>query len=103
MDQRQTSYYLRRVYRLLKSDNVPIVFKRMRGRAGFTDHKIILLNQDDAILPTLVHECLHVLYSHWSEAKVCQYEKQIFNQLTPRQIKRLLLLLTLATNKIDLE
>ncbi len=103
MDEKQASYYLHRVYRLLKSDKATIVFKKMRTKRGETDQKTIWLNPRESILPTFIHECLHVLYWHWSETKVEKCAMQIFNRLTPRQTKNLLLRLALIINKINIE
>ena len=91
MDQKKANYYLYRVYRLLNSERVLIIFKKIRKKAGETDYQTIWLNHHDDILSTLIHECLHVLYPTWSETKVLQYEKQIFNKLTPRQINNLII------------
>jgi hypothetical protein len=100
MKKSSADYYFRRIYRLLSSDKVPIILKKIRGTRGQTDHKIIWLNPQENILPTLIHECLHILYPNWNESKVYKYEAQIFNQLTPRQIKKLLLRVALIVNKI---
>jgi len=96
MDHKKANYYLYRVYRLLNSDKILIVFKKIRSTAGETDFKTIWLNHHHEILPTLIHECLHILYPTWSESKVLKYESQIFNKLTPRQINNLLLRLVLV-------
>ncbi|MFA5020904.1 MAG: hypothetical protein WC517_02480 [Patescibacteria group bacterium] len=100
MERKQANYYLRRIYRLLKNNEVPIILKKIRSTRGITDAKTIWLNPQNDILLVIIHECLHVLYWSWSETKVTKSAVKIFNQLTPRQMKNLLLRLALAVNKI---
>lgn len=99
MNQRRARYYLYRIYQLLKSDQVPILIKRFKRKRGETDSEIIWLNPNCDILPTFIHECLHVMYWNWCETKVERQATAIFTQLTNKQISNLLLRMSLAINK----
>lgn len=103
MEKSQADYYLYRIYRLLKSNEFPIVLKRLRKWKnkevhGETDFETILLNPNLSLLPTFIHECLHIFYPDSSESNVAQMEKQIITKLTIKQLNNLLLRLALAIN-----
>lgn len=104
---RQIKYYLYRIYRLLESDEVNFTIARMKrvtksGRkqrlAGLsfvseTEGMCIWINPDHDILPTLIHECLHLLYWHKEEAWVISMERRITKRISELQMRKLLLLL----------
>ena len=46
---------------LLNNKNIYVYFKVMKGALGETDGENIFLNPRGDILPTLIHECLHIL------------------------------------------
>jgi len=100
MEKCQADYLLHRIYHLLKSDKIVIVLKKLRSLKGQTDSETIWLSPKEDILPTIIHECLHVLYWNWSETKVTKTAEMVFNQLTQRQIKNLFLRLALIVNNI---
>lgn len=112
MNKNQVGYYLRRIYRLLRDDQSPIILRKFNSIKidgvihavhGKAEETTIWLNPKGEMLSTVIHECLHVLYPKWSHPKIKKYEAQIFNQLTNRQLKNLLLRLALCVNEIDLD
>ncbi len=98
MNKKKANYYLYRVYRLLDSDKIQIILKKINKNRGITDYRTIWLNPHEHILPTLIHECLHIFYPDWCETKVLKYESQIFHKLTAKQINNLLMRLAVAVN-----
>jgi hypothetical protein len=98
MDKEQADYFLRRIYRLIKSEEFPILLKRLKGKCGETNFETIKLNPKHPLLPTFLHECLHIFYPDYSETKILALEEQVFSKLTIRQLNNLLLRLALAIN-----
>lgn len=90
----RANYLLRRIYQLLDSRQVSLVFKRMSGYAGRIERKQeiakILLDPTQDIVSVLIHECLHILYPKWSETEVLKVERSIMQHLALRQFKYLL-------------
>src|SRR3989339_225748 len=103
MDKRRANYYLRRIYRLIKSEKLPTILKRIRGKWGETDWKQIILHPKRPLLPTFIHECLHNFYPDLCETGVTKLENQIFSKLTIKQLNNLLLRLALAINNISFD
>ena len=62
LTRRQIVYYLHRIYGVLRTGRINVVLERMRKNRGLTDGETIWLDPEDRILPTIIHECLHVLY-----------------------------------------
>lgn len=93
-------YYLYRIYALLKLKELDVFFRNLRKNRGETDMVVaIYLNPKEGILPTFIHECLHVLYPEWQESLVLMTEKRIFNNLSEKQIKNLLARFNEAVNR----
>lgn len=99
LNKRQINYYLRRVYALLRSDRINIIIKRMKKNRGLTDLSNVWLDPDDRILPTIIHECLHIIYPRKTERDILNLEKKIAKRISEQQLKKLLLLLAEATKK----
>ncbi len=107
LSDRQIRYYLYRIYRLLESDEVNFTIARMKrviksGRkqrlAGLSSNEEpqglnIWLSPDHDILPSLIHECLHLLYWHKEENWVASMERRITKRISEVQMRKLLLLL----------
>lgn len=98
MDKKEATHVLHRVYRLLGSNEVPVILKKIRATRGETDSETIWLNPRLDILPTLIHECLHVFHWDWNETKVERTAVAVFHQLSTRQINNLLFRLSNAIN-----
>ncbi|OGY50089.1 MAG: hypothetical protein A3J65_04320 [Candidatus Buchananbacteria bacterium RIFCSPHIGHO2_02_FULL_45_11b] len=92
-------YYLYRIYALLKLKEFDVFFQKLRNGRGETDTvAAIYLDPENQVLPTFIHECLHVLYPEWKESRILMAEKRIFNSLNEKQIKNLLARLNDAVN-----
>lgn len=92
-------YYLYRIYALLKLRELDVFFQKLKRSRGETDTvAAIYLDPKEQVLPTFIHECLHVLYPEWKESRVLLTEKRIFNSLSEKQIRNLLARLNDAVN-----
>jgi len=100
LNQRQINYYLQQVYKVLKSGKNNFIIKRLNIRfRGLTSDSNIWIDPQQAILPTLIHECLHVSYPNKSENEILKLEKKVAKRISERQIKRLLILFAEALKK----
>lgn len=94
LNQRQINYLFNKICKLLKKKGqINIIIKRMKKNRGLTDEKNIWLDPDDRILPTLIHECLHILYPDKDEKEITTLEKKVAKRITDNQMKKLLILL----------
>lgn len=84
----ETYKITRKIYAILRNYPGEIILKRMRGRWGLYEYKTHTMSLDyrRAMIPTLIHECLHHWHPEWSETKVEEEESKIVNSLSPRQI-----------------
>lgn len=90
-------YYLRRIYKLLRSGGREVVFVRMKKYRGLTNFsEWIKLDPDNEILSTTVHECLHCLYPKWHGNRINSHEEKIFFLMSHKQITNLLKYLVMA-------
>jgi len=94
----QIRYYLYRIYKLLKYGNINIAILKMKKMRGLSlleqgIKRDVWLDPDDKILPTLIHECLHLLYWDQQEDWILAMEKRITKRISEKQMKNLLLLL----------
>lgn len=94
---KQVNYYLHRIYALCKKD-IRVIIKRVRkNTAGLTNCiDTIIINPKKDIIPTFIHECLHILYPAWSETKIIRWENKIINNISIKQINNLLILMMLS-------
>lgn len=101
---------MKKIYGVLESGNWSIKYTNLEYYRGYFlyEEKLILLDPRKNILPTLIHECLHVLFyqqilkKSWfktEEAEVQKLEKFCEKNLTPKDAERLteLLLKNLIT------
>jgi len=69
--------------------------KRMRGMAGYMEstkqHYIIKLDPTKDILPSLIHECCHVLYPELSENRIGKMERKVVGHISMAQFKHLMI------------
>lgn len=100
-------YLISKIYKLLKTGEYKIYFKKMRLYCGRIDKKIITINayEDYNILSTFIHECLHEVYPKINKPQddyiIQLLENFVLSRLSPLQAKRLIILLadTLSTTK----
>lgn len=95
-------YLYNRILRLIKRSNCNFFrFKKLKGAMGYCEWEDgIVLDYRRELIPTLIHECVHYLYSDWPESRVLYVEKRIVNTITPSQI---LHLLQLFAQKVTVE
>jgi len=87
---RKVNYYLHRIYALCRKD-IKVILKRIRKNRGVTNTiDTIYLHPKQDIIPTFIHECLHILYPSWSESRIIKWEEKIINTISIRQIINLL-------------
>lgn len=91
MTRNQLYYYLRRIYAVLRDEQVEeVLFEKMRGYYGWIDNGSVVLDHRKQLLSTFVHECLHEVYPEWPESKVEWLETMIMANIGPTQVKNLL-------------
>jgi len=99
-------YLISRIYKLLKTGEYKIYFKKMRLYCGKIDKKIITIDtyEDYNILSIFIHECLHEIYPQIEKPQddyiIQMLENYVLSHLSPLQAKRLIILLAdnLSTN-----
>jgi len=101
MTPKQATYYLHRIYRLLKGDELDVSLVHFRsfideygerrvicGEASLDE--IAVDPRNAALAEACIHEPLHILRPDWSERKVRKTTEQIACQLSLRQWRNLL-------------
>ncbi len=78
-------YLLKRIYGLLRSDDISVVIIQLDGYQGETDFETIWLDPRKKFLSTFLHECIHVFYPALAESKVLALEYRLRESLTNRQ------------------
>ena len=101
INKKQADYYLWRIYKLMKDEQFPTIFQKIKKNRGEIDWVQIKLDPRDEILSTFIHECLHILYPNNSETVIKNLESQIVNKLSQKQFKNLLLRLALTMNNLS--
>lgn len=67
-------------------------FEKLKGVHGYCEWEDgIRLDYRKDLVPTIIHECIHLMYSKWSESKVSYTERRIVNTITPDDVTRLLM------------
>lgn len=67
------------------------ILKKLRGVHGYCEWEDgILLDYRKELVPTIIHECIHLLEPDWAEAKVMYTERRIINAITDDDVKILL-------------
>jgi hypothetical protein len=67
-------------------------FKKLRGVHGYCEWEDgIILDYRKDLIPTIIHECLHLMNESWSEAQVAYTERRIVNTITEDHVIRLLM------------
>ena len=90
MTKQTANTYVSRIYKACRDESLVVIVKKMNGLTGLAEHKIVTLDHRKDLLPTFIHEMLHVIYPTWSETKVLKHEDQIVNKLSKVQVRRLL-------------
>ena len=67
-------------------------FKKLKGVHGYCEWEDgIILDYRKDLIPTIIHECIHLLEPEWTEAKVLYTESRIVNCISEDDVVRLLL------------
>jgi len=68
------------------------VFQKLKGVHGYCEWEDgILLDYRKDLVPTIIHECIHLLKPDWCESRVSYAESKIVNNITPDDVVRLLM------------
>lgn len=90
MTKQTVNAYVSRIYKACRDENLVVIVKKMYGLTGLAENKRVTLDHRKDLLPTFIHEMLHVIYPTWSESKVLKHEYKIVNKLSPIQVRRML-------------
>ena len=86
--------YLHKIYKVLNNytyDFLIGIIPDNLNIEGMTNGDQIVLDPRGQLLPTLLHECLHLAYPNWDEKKVSQIEKNLTDNLSAKQWMNLLI------------
>ena len=96
MKRKQHNRLISQIYKILKSGDWIIKFKKSKHNYGQVDEKnhIIWIDQNVDILSAIVHECLHIIDMNdkKKEGEISRTETSLMKNLAPIQAKRLLIL-----------
>lgn len=101
LTRKQATYYLHRIYRLLKDDDIELnltLFRSFIDEYGdrrvicgeATDDEICIDPRNIEIKDACIHEPLHILFPTWSERKVVRMTDKIAGGLSLRQWRNLI-------------
>ena len=103
---KQSRYILHRIYKLFYSETILFKFdsKLKKDRYGQVVYdsdldgwliRVNPLNQPkEGIISTMIHECLHILYSNKSEIEIIKLEKMVYKHISDRQKENFLILVS---------
>jgi len=89
-------YYLSRINKLLNGyqHDILIGLINIGGVEGFSTDEQAVIDPRGQLLPTLIHECLHMLYQSWPEDKVVKTEETLVKNMSAKQFQNLLIKLS---------
>lgn len=84
--------FTRELYKLFRKKPGIFHVKKLKSARGYchTNIERIELDYRDEIISTLLHEALHFLYPDMSEDQVLRNEKDLINNLSPRQVRNII-------------
>ncbi len=69
------------------------VFKKLKGVHGWCEWEDgIFLDYRKDLIPTIIHECIHLLEPDWSESQVAYSEKRVINTIEEHDVVKLLMI-----------
>ncbi|UCH71809.1 MAG: hypothetical protein JSW62_05270 [Thermoplasmatales archaeon] len=88
----QTYRITRKIYKTLREYPSDIIWDKMHGRWGLYDPETqdMSINYKGALVPTIIHECIHHWYPDLCETKVLEEERKIVNSISPTQAMNLM-------------
>jgi len=97
MTKKRANYLLSRVYKLLKDPESFLRLKRIRPEGkleiaglAYPWANVQVVDPRRDILPSTIHESLHLIYPNWTEKKVKSTENQIVMKMSIKQFSNLL-------------
>lgn len=75
---------------MLREEDHKVKLVRFKGCVGQTDYDKVWLDFRRDILPTFLHECVHLIYPDWTEKRVLSTERKVISEISNRQAKNLL-------------
>ena len=67
------------------------VFKKLKRVQGWCEWDSIIIDYRKELVPTIIHECIHLLEPSWSESQVAYAEKRVINTITVDDVVQLLM------------
>jgi hypothetical protein len=69
------------------------VLKKLKGVHGWCEWEDgVLIDYRKDFIPTIIHECIHLLEPNWSEYQVAYSEKRVINTISDDNVIKLLML-----------
>jgi hypothetical protein len=66
--------------------------EKLKGVHGYCEWEDgIRLDYRKDFIPTIIHECIHLMYPLWTESQVCYSEKRVVNTISSDDVVRLLM------------
>ena len=83
-----------RIISCIKSKKRGFFFlKKLKGVHGWCEWEDgIILDYRKDLIPTIIHECIHLLEPEWSEAQVSYSERRVINTICDDDVIRLLMI-----------
>lgn len=68
------------------------VLKKLKGVHGWCEWEDgVLIDYRKDLIPTIIHECIHLLEPDWSESQVSYSEKRVVNSISEDDVVKLLI------------
>jgi len=82
----------KKIYKTLREYPSDIIWKKMKGRWGEYDYETQDMTIDfrSALVPTIIHECIHHWHKDWCETKVLEEERRIVSSISAAQALNLM-------------
>jgi len=90
---KQQSYNItKKIYRTLRAYSSVITWEKLRGKWGEYNKETqdMAIDYRGALVPTIIHECIHHWHPDWCETKVEEEERRIVSSITPQQAMNLI-------------
>ena len=67
-----------------------ILKKKLRGIVGRCEYESITLGCFYDVIPTLIHELIHLIYDEWTETEVLKHERHIKHYIKIKDVVKIL-------------
>ena len=85
---KQCKYHLSKIHKVLNNPEYEFLIGIIPDNwnmEGMTNGDQVILDPRGQLIPTVIHECLHLAYPKWDEEKVSQIEKKLTQGLSAKQ------------------